>query len=634
MQAQGRLIRRSVPLVGAVMALWAAPAASADTATYVYSGSSQVNGNEQTFVVPAGVTQLSIVVTGAAGGSVPSPGAAGGSAGTITGTLNVTPGQTLYIEVGGTGGAGGSTIGLGGFNGGGTGGTYSPGPGINLNGGGGGGATDIRTVPRAQGATSLNSRIVIAAAGGGGGAGNSNGIGGTGGAGGNVFPTVSGAPGTGGGACQGGGGSPPPGANGGNGGVNGGPGCNAAAASGVNGGLGTGGQGGVGLGSNAGAGGGGGGAGWYGGGGGAGGGSTSCICGGAGGGGGPGVSMLPNSGNQASATGAAGVQLTYTLPPGSPPPPPQGTGIGENPGATDPPPDTTPQPPATTCTVPVVADGTPRTLAQTSLMLANAGCATGRVDPNPVTLKPEEPYIVWAQKPGPDTTGPQGTPVDLDIVTVFWFQTQAGLAKADEIKKALLKGADKALAQEVGMQLAGDISEKVHAAIEKNLPGELKQFMGKDIAAELAARLTLPIDGLLGGAFGGIVTEQLTKFLGKVMPDQLKAINKALEPVDEFADRVETEVAKFFAPAGQFLNDVKQQVSGFLDKNLLDPIKDAITKPLQEAIGKPIQKIFNEVGKAISDTIGKPINAAIQSIKKFAHQVGCSIKKLFGGKKC
>ena len=184
------------------------------------------------------------------------------------------------------------------------------------------------------------------------------------------------------------------------------------------------------------------------------------------------------------------------------------------------------------------------------------------------------------------------------------------------------------------MQLAGDISEKVHAAIEKNLPSELKRFYGEDIAAELAARLTLPIDGLLGGAFGSIITKELTKFLGKVMPDQLKEINQALEPVDELADRVENEVNKFFAPAGQFLNDIKQQVDGFLDKNLLDPIKAVITQPLQEAIGKPLQKIFNEVGKAISDTIGKPINAAIQSIKKFGKQVGCSIKKLFGGKKC
>ena len=635
MQAPGRLIRSSVPLIAVIgVALWVAPTAfgATATATYVYSGSTQANGNEQTFVVPAGVSQITFLVRGAAGGAVPSPGAAGGTAAQVTGTLNVTPGQTLYVEVGGTGGNGGSTIGLGGFNGGAIGGAFDSGGSVVYNGAGGGGASDIRTVPRNQAGT-LGSRLVIAAGGGGGGAGNNGPPFSTGGAGGNAFPETSGTAGGGMGSCPGGGGQFPVTTNGGAGGV---ASCDAAA-NGVSGSPagGSGGAGGPGRGFNIGAGGGGGGGGWYGGGGGAGGGQDPGFGGGGGGGGGPGVSMLPPAGaTQALAAGPARVEITYTVPEGSPPPPAQGTGIGGNPGETTPPPEEGAQPPPPTCTVPVVADGTPRTLAQTSLMLANAGCATGRVDPNPITLKADEPYVVWAQKPGPDETGPLGTPVDLDLVTVFWFQTQQGLAKADEIKKALLNGADKALAQEIGMQFAGDISEKVHASIAKNLPGELKPFFGKDIAAELVARLTLPIDGLLGGAFGSIITKELTKFLGKVMPDELKAINKAVEPVAEFADRVENEVNKFFAPAGQFLNDIKQQVDGFLDKNLLDPIKDAITKPLQEAIGKPIQKIFNEVGKAISDTIGKPINAAIQSVKKFGKQVGCSIKKLFGGKKC
>ena len=131
----------------------------------------------------------------------------------------------------------------------------------------------------------------------------------------------------------------------------------------------------------------------------------------------------------------------------------------------------------------------------------------------------------------------------------------------------------------------------------------------------------------------GEAFEELTKFLGKVMPDQLKEINKALEPVDEFADRIENEVNKFFAPAGQFLNDIKQQVDGFLDKNLLDPIKDAITKPLQEAIGKPISKIYHQILDAVNDTIGKPINKAIQSVKDAFKSLGCHVSKLFGSKK-
>lgn len=76
-------------------------------------------GVEQTFAVPAGVGSLRVTAAGAAGGSpldrhragqVP-----GGRGAVVSGTVAVTPGSTLYIEVGGPGG----TDGQAGFNGGG-----------------------------------------------------------------------------------------------------------------------------------------------------------------------------------------------------------------------------------------------------------------------------------------------------------------------------------------------------------------------------------------------------------------------------------------------------------------------------------------------------------------------------------
>lgn len=114
-------------------------------------------GGEQTFTVPAGVTTLHAVAVGgrgAAGGS----GGPGGYGALVSADLSVTPGQVLYLEVGGNG------VGIaGGFNGGGAGGD-----GAYEDGGGGGGASDIRLAPRAAG-TSLTLRLLVAGGGGGGG---------------------------------------------------------------------------------------------------------------------------------------------------------------------------------------------------------------------------------------------------------------------------------------------------------------------------------------------------------------------------------------------------------------------------------------------------------------------------------
>lgn len=127
-------------------------------------------GIVQIFEVPSGVRQISAKLWGAAGGNGGGYGSlgqgTGGAGGFAAGTLAVTPGELLYVYVGGGGrGAPSRTSGgAGGWNGGGNGGNGS---GSYPAGGGGGGATDIR-----QGGTTLSHRVIVA--GGGGGASGSN----------------------------------------------------------------------------------------------------------------------------------------------------------------------------------------------------------------------------------------------------------------------------------------------------------------------------------------------------------------------------------------------------------------------------------------------------------------------------
>lgn len=108
---------------------------SAQTTTYNFTGT------VQTYTVPPGVNLLTIAAFGAQGA-----GGAGGNGGQATGDLNVTPGQVLYIYVGGQNG----------YNGGGNG--YAA---VARN---GGGASDVRL-----GGTTLNDRIIVGGGGGGGG---------------------------------------------------------------------------------------------------------------------------------------------------------------------------------------------------------------------------------------------------------------------------------------------------------------------------------------------------------------------------------------------------------------------------------------------------------------------------------
>jgi hypothetical protein len=251
--------------LAALAALAAPPSASAATTiTFNFLA----NCPAQPFLVPAGVTSVTIEAFGASGGPGGASGA-GGDGGGATATIPVTPGETLQVFVGGQGKLppqpNAFNGGAGGCNGGAAGGTASTG---GAGGGGGGGASDVR-----QGGSALANRVVIGA--GGGGAGGSGGNGGAAG-------TAGSPAGAGGGgavaAVPGAGGSP----------------------NGTTGGVGVGGAGGAG-----GANGGGGGGGGLAGGGGGGGGDTP-------GGGGGGSSLVPAGGTlSAGGSGDGLVRITY-----------------------------------------------------------------------------------------------------------------------------------------------------------------------------------------------------------------------------------------------------------------------------------------------------------------------------------
>ena len=117
-------------------------------------------GKPQTYTVPSDVCRVRIEAIGAAGGEQGSAGTPGAGAWAIS-TLEVRPGETLLVYVGGQGGeAVGSLPGAGGWNGGGTGGRGRKA------GAGGGGATDVRKT-----GAGLVDRVVVA----GGGAGSAGG---------------------------------------------------------------------------------------------------------------------------------------------------------------------------------------------------------------------------------------------------------------------------------------------------------------------------------------------------------------------------------------------------------------------------------------------------------------------------
>lgn len=134
-----------------VLLLPCATPAGAELLSFSYTGASQ------DWVVPAGVTSVTVRAWGAQGGSSyccdTSIDEDGGLGGYATGELAVTPGETLEVVVGGQA-AFSESGGTGGFNGGGDFGEWA---------GGGGGASDVR-----QGGTALANRVLVAGGGGGG----------------------------------------------------------------------------------------------------------------------------------------------------------------------------------------------------------------------------------------------------------------------------------------------------------------------------------------------------------------------------------------------------------------------------------------------------------------------------------
>ena len=143
-----RLVAFVATLALAVSAAVAGDAHASST-TFGYTGAMQ------TYQVPEHVHSLSVTAAGAAGGN--GSWGTGERGATVSTTLGVAPGSTLYVYVGGDGGGGAFTS--GGFNGGGNASVYDAGA-------SGGGASDIRTA-----AGDLASRLVVAGGGGGGGSG-------------------------------------------------------------------------------------------------------------------------------------------------------------------------------------------------------------------------------------------------------------------------------------------------------------------------------------------------------------------------------------------------------------------------------------------------------------------------------
>ena len=143
--------RRFIGVIALCLALFGFAPFSQIAFAGVTTQSFSYTGASQTWTVPTGITSLTYVVIGADGG-----GTTGGHGESMTGTLTVTPGQLLYINVGQQGSAGCScSTPISAFNGGGSNAYFA---------GGGGGASDIRT------GVDTSTQLVVA--GGGGGSGN------------------------------------------------------------------------------------------------------------------------------------------------------------------------------------------------------------------------------------------------------------------------------------------------------------------------------------------------------------------------------------------------------------------------------------------------------------------------------
>ncbi|PJJ65104.1 Ig-like domain-containing protein [Compostimonas suwonensis] len=130
------------------------PVTIGQTATKVFT----FTGAPETWVVPAGISTVTVSALGAGGGSNGDGSTAGSYGAQLTGVLNVTPGQNLIISVGGVGGTAPENR-LGGWGGMGAGGGDTPDNHQGVQGGGGGGASTIET--------SLGTAAFVAGGGGG-----------------------------------------------------------------------------------------------------------------------------------------------------------------------------------------------------------------------------------------------------------------------------------------------------------------------------------------------------------------------------------------------------------------------------------------------------------------------------------
>jgi hypothetical protein len=190
---RARLLLIAIAVTG-VVGLLGMQLAAADTTPF------GTPGTGQDFQVPDGVCAVTVSANGASGGNGSDPiftgPSSGGGGDHVTGTVPVTPGEHLNVNVGGRGGNGELTLfangGAGGVNGGADGGDS-----LLASAGGGGGASDVRQGSGGSGCvpcaapvlptgdnTAPESRVVTAGGGGGGGGGIfiSGGDGGAGGA--------------------------------------------------------------------------------------------------------------------------------------------------------------------------------------------------------------------------------------------------------------------------------------------------------------------------------------------------------------------------------------------------------------------------------------------------------------------
>jgi hypothetical protein len=136
---------RSLPTAVLGALALAGPCATAQAAGGTVTRTYSEPGTERTFVVPAGVESVQVVAIGGEGGWDEE--IEGGLGARVSGQLSVTPGSTLYVEVGADGADGVWTYG-----------------------GEGGHSSDVRTAPRAHG-LSPDDRLIVAGAGGGAGGG-------------------------------------------------------------------------------------------------------------------------------------------------------------------------------------------------------------------------------------------------------------------------------------------------------------------------------------------------------------------------------------------------------------------------------------------------------------------------------